>query len=111
MDKQTIVITGASGGIGAAAARQLAAKGEHVVVVGHSQAKTAAVAAELDAPYHLADFTDLDQVRRLAGELQATYPHIDVLANNAGGILGEREVSKDGFEKTFKVNHLAPFLL
>ena len=48
-----------------------------------SPAKTAAVAKELNAPYHLADFTDLAQVRRLAGELLAAYPRIDVLANNA----------------------------
>jgi NAD(P)-dependent dehydrogenase (short-subunit alcohol dehydrogenase family) len=111
MDKQTIVITGASDGIGAAAARQLAARGEEVILVGRSQAKTAAVAAELGAPYHLADFADLGQVRQLAAELQAAYPRIDVLANNAGGIMGARQVTKDGFEKTFQVNHLAPFLL
>jgi NAD(P)-dependent dehydrogenase (short-subunit alcohol dehydrogenase family) len=51
------------------------------------------------------------QVRKLAGELRAAYPRIDVLANNAGGIMGDREVTNDGFEKTFQVNHLAPFLL
>ena len=111
MKKQTIIITGASDGIGAAAARQLAAKGEHVILVGRSEAKTAPVAAPPDAPYHVADFADLNQVRRLASELQATYPQIDVLANNAGGIMGERQLTKDGFEKTFQVNHLAPFLL
>jgi NAD(P)-dependent dehydrogenase (short-subunit alcohol dehydrogenase family) len=111
MARQTVVITGASDGIGAAAARQLTAKGEHVVMVGRSQAKTAAIAAQLGAPYHLADFTDLVQVRELAAEMTAAYPRIDVLANNAGGIMGAREVTKDGFEKTFQVNHLAPFLL
>jgi NAD(P)-dependent dehydrogenase (short-subunit alcohol dehydrogenase family) len=111
MDKQTIIITGASDGIGAAAARQLAASGERVVLVGRSQAKTAAVAAELDAPHYVADYADLGQVRSLAAELQAIYPRIDVLANNAGGIMGDRQVTKDGFEKTFQVNHLAPFLL
>jgi NAD(P)-dependent dehydrogenase (short-subunit alcohol dehydrogenase family) len=111
MEQQTIIITGASDGIGAAAARQLSAKGERVVLVGRSQAKTAAVANELGAPYHLADYADLNQVRNLASELRATYPRIDVLANNAGGIMGAREVTKDGFEKTFQVNHLAGFLL
>ncbi len=108
---QTIVITGASDGIGAASARQLAARGEQVVLVGRSQAKTAAVADEIGAPYHLADLGDLDQVRSLAAELTDAYPRIDVLANNAGGIMGAREETKDGFEKTFQVNHLAPFLL
>jgi NAD(P)-dependent dehydrogenase (short-subunit alcohol dehydrogenase family) len=111
MEQQTIIITGASDGIGAAAARQLSAKGERVVLVGRSPAKTAAVADELGAPYHLADYADLDQVSNLASELRATYPRIDVLANNAGGIMGARAVTKDGFEKTFQVNHLAPFLL
>ena len=111
MEQQTIVITGASDGIGAAAARQLSARGERVVLVGRSPAKTAAVAHELGAPYHLADYADLDQVRNLASELQAAYPRIDVLANNAGGIMGDRAVTKNGFEKTFQVNHLAGFLL
>lgn len=111
MPTQTIVITGASDGIGAAAARKLTADGHAVVVVGRSPAKTAAVAAEVGAPYHLADFSDLDQVRALADTLASTYPRIDVLANNAGGIMGPREVTKDGFELTFQVNHLAPFLL
>lgn len=107
---QTIIITGASDGIGAAAARQLSAKGGRVVVVGRSPAKTAAVAKELSAPYHLADFTDLAQVRRLASELLAAYPRIDVLANNAGGLF-KKTSTPDGFEKTFQVNHLAGFLL
>jgi NAD(P)-dependent dehydrogenase (short-subunit alcohol dehydrogenase family) len=111
MEQQTIIITGASDGIGAEAARQLSSRGERVVLVGRSQAKTAAVAHELGAPYHLADYADLEQLRNLASELLTAYPRIDVLANNAGGIMGHREVTKDGFEKTFQVNHLAPFLL
>lgn len=106
----TIVITGASDGIGAAAARQLTEKGHHVVLVGRSKEKTANLAKELGTPYYIADFTRLTDVRRLAGELEQ-YSQIDVLANNAGGIMGERLVTEDGFEKTFQVNHLAPFLL
>lgn len=106
----TIVITGASDGIGAASARQLAGKGHRVVLVGRSAAKTEALARALDAPCHVADYTRLQDVRRLAGEL-ARYARIDVLANNAGGIMGARELTLDGFEKTFQVNHLAPFLL
>ncbi|MFJ8108409.1 SDR family NAD(P)-dependent oxidoreductase [Streptomyces sp. NPDC096132] len=111
MTQQTIVITGASDGIGAAAARQLAAKGEEIVLVGRSPAKTAAVAQALGARYYVADFADLAQVRELADKLQAAHPRIDVLANNAGGIMGDRALTVDGFEKTFQVNHLAPFLL
>jgi NAD(P)-dependent dehydrogenase (short-subunit alcohol dehydrogenase family) len=109
--KQTIIITGASDGIGAAAARQLAARGEDVVLVGRSAAKSMAVAAELSVPYYVADFADLGQVRDLASQLQAAYPRIDVLANNAGGIMGHRQITIDGFEQTFQVNHLASFLL
>ncbi|MFC7485676.1 SDR family NAD(P)-dependent oxidoreductase [Knoellia sp. CPCC 206453] len=109
-EQQTIVITGASDGIGAAAAGQLQALGHQVVLVGRSPEKTAAVASQLNAPSHVADFADLDQVRTLAEELLTAYPRIDVLANNAGGLFGQ-ESTKDGFDKTFQVNHLAPFLL
>ncbi|MFW5470777.1 SDR family NAD(P)-dependent oxidoreductase [Knoellia sp. CPCC 206435] len=108
---RTIVITGASDGIGAAAARTLAAAGHEVVIVGRSPEKTAAVAGELGAPFHVTDFADLSQVRSLARSLQEAHPRIDVLANNAGGIMGERSLTVDGFERTFQVNHLAGFLL
>jgi len=111
MTSQTIVITGASDGIGAAAARKLKADGHLVVLVGRSRDKTAAVANELAAPFHVADFSELGEVRRLADELAAAYPRIDVLANNAGGIMGHRQLTVDGHELTFQVNHLAPFLL
>jgi NAD(P)-dependent dehydrogenase (short-subunit alcohol dehydrogenase family) len=108
---KTIVVTGASDGIGAAAARKLHADGHRVVVVGRSPEKTAAVAKELGADHFVADFAVLDQVRELAAGLVAAYPTIDVLCNNAGGVFGDRAKTVDGFEKTFQVNHLAPFLL
>jgi NAD(P)-dependent dehydrogenase (short-subunit alcohol dehydrogenase family) len=108
---RTIVITGASDGIGAAAAARLSRSGQNVVVVGRSEAKTTAVAAQLGADHFVADFADLSQVRALAKQLLERYPRIDVLANNAGGFMGSREVTVDGHEKTFQVNHLAPFLL
>lgn len=108
---RTIVITGASDGIGASAARALAQQGHKIVVVGRSAAKTEAVARDVGADYFLADFTSLAQVRDLAAALTDKYPRIDVLANNAGGIMGAREVTVDGHEKTFQVNHLAPFML
>lgn len=108
---RTLVITGASDGIGAAAARMLAESGDQLVLVGRSPEKTRAIAAELGADYLLADFTDLAQVKTLAGDLARKYPRIDVLVNNAGGVMGPREVTVDGHEKTFQVNHLAPFLL
>jgi NAD(P)-dependent dehydrogenase (short-subunit alcohol dehydrogenase family) len=111
VSNRTIVITGASDGIGAAAARQLHTNGEHVVLVGRSAEKTRAIAAELGVDYHLADFSRLADVRALAATLLERYPRIDVLANNAGGIMGDRVETEDGHEMTFQVNHLAPFLL
>ena len=108
---KTIVITGASDGIGAAAARQLKLSGHHLVIVGRSAGKTQAIAREIGADHHLADFARLDDVRRLAATLAAAYPSIDVLANNAGGYFASRAETADGFELTFQVNHLAPFLL
>ncbi|HEY8699543.1 MAG TPA: SDR family NAD(P)-dependent oxidoreductase [Arthrobacter sp.] len=111
MTPRTIVITGASDGIGAAAARALAKAGERVVVVGRSAGKTRAVARELDTDYFVSDFADLSQVRTLAAQLIENYPQIDVLANNAGAIMGKRKLTVDGNEATFQVNHLAPFLL
>ena len=108
---RTIVITGASDGIGAAAAIQLQSLGHRVVIVGRSAEKTRQVAASVGADYFTADFADLSAVRALADELRGRYPRIDVLANNAGGVFGDRGRTKDGHEKTFQVNHLAPFLL
>ncbi|RUR03289.1 SDR family NAD(P)-dependent oxidoreductase [Labedella endophytica] len=108
---RTIVITGASDGIGAAAARRLTRDGHRVVVVGRSHEKTNAVADEIGADRFVSDFAELGQVRELATALEKAYPRIDVLANNAGGIFGDRTRTADGFEKTLQVNHLAPFLL
>ena len=110
-EPRTIIITGASDGIGAAAARMLSAAGNRVVVVGRSAEKTKAIARELGTDYFLADFAKLDDVRTLAASLLEKYPRIDVLANNAGGIMGDRELTVDGYEKTLQINHLAPFLL
>jgi NAD(P)-dependent dehydrogenase (short-subunit alcohol dehydrogenase family) len=111
LDGRTVVVTGASAGIGAAAARRLAELGATVAVVGRSPQKTAAVAEAIGARPHLADFARLDDVRALAVELLETYPRIDVLANNAGGLFARRRATVDGHEMTMQVNHLAPFLL
>jgi NAD(P)-dependent dehydrogenase (short-subunit alcohol dehydrogenase family) len=109
--ERVVVITAASDGIGKAAARILQQQGAHIVLVGRSAEKTRDAARELNAPYYLADFSQLDEVRRLAEQLAADLPRIDVLANNAGGIMGARQLTVDGNERTFQVNHLAPFLL
>lgn len=111
MQRKTIVITGASDGIGAAASRALVQLGQQVVLVGRSPEKTHRLAHELGAAAFIADYSRLEDVRRLAKELNRSYERIDVLANNAGGIFGERRVTSDGYEQTLQINHLAPFLL
>jgi len=109
---KTVIVTGASDGIGAAAARILARQGDRVIVIGRSPIKTRAIAEEIGTECHVADFACLDQVRDLAAELRAGHPKIDVLLNNAGLIAGNRRtVTEDGHELTFQVNHLAAFLL
>jgi daunorubicin C-13 ketoreductase len=115
---RTIVITGASSGLGLAAAVQFARLGDHVVVVGRDpQRLTDAVARVRTAGggrepgKFRADFEVLDDVRRLAAYLLETYPEIDVLANNAGGMVDGYRRTVDGFEATLQGNHLAPFLL
>jgi NAD(P)-dependent dehydrogenase (short-subunit alcohol dehydrogenase family) len=87
---KTIVITGSSDGIGAAAARQLHQDGHQVVIVGRSRRKTQAVAREIGADHFLVDFTRLREARELAARLDAAYPRIDVLANYAGAVSGDR---------------------
>lgn len=108
---KTILITGSSDGIGAAAARALHEQGHQVVIIGRSPEKTAAAARSIGADHFVADFARLDDVRQLADELRSAYPRIDVLANNAGGVFGDPTRTVDGFEKTLQINHLAPFLL
>ena len=110
--KRTIILTGASDGIGAAAAKRLATDDNTLILVGRNPEKTRAVADPLGCTYLTADFGDLSQVRDLAARIKEKVPRIDVLINNAGGIFGAvREETVDGYEKTFQVNHLSPFLL
>jgi NAD(P)-dependent dehydrogenase (short-subunit alcohol dehydrogenase family) len=108
---KTIVITGASSGIGAAAALRLAERGATIVPVGRSPQRTKEIAARLGVEPLIADFGDLDQVRELAARLLERCQRIDVLANNAGALVSTRQVTADGHELTFQANHLAPFLL
>lgn len=104
----TVLVTGATDGLGRVVAGDLAERGFDVLVHGRSAERAAAVAEEIRAAaVHVADFSVLAQVRALASEL----PHVDVLVNNAGLISEQRQVTEDGLELTFQVNHLAPFLL
>lgn len=113
MQGKVVVITGASSGIGAAAARVLANAGATVAVVGRDKDRTNQVAQEClgNGGAFVADMSSLASVAALAKELAAAYPVIDVLANNAGFIAAKDEKTVDGIESTFAVNHVAPFLL
>ncbi len=115
---KTCVVTGATSGIGAAAARALAQKGARVVVVGRDPSRCASTVEAIRAAtgnpavdQAVADLSSLAEVRRLAAELQERYPRIDVLANNAGAYFARREETSEGFERTWALNVLAPFLL
>jgi NAD(P)-dependent dehydrogenase (short-subunit alcohol dehydrogenase family) len=107
----TVVLTGASSGIGAVAAAELARAGWDVAVVGRNPERTKRVAESIGGTPFLADYDRLDDVRSLAAQLLERYPRIDALANNAGGLVGKRGETADGHERTFQHNHLAPFLL
>ncbi|WP_244894714.1 SDR family NAD(P)-dependent oxidoreductase [Agreia pratensis] len=112
MTDATVVVTGASSGIGRAAAEELARRGARVAVLGRDADRTRDVAASMtNAEPFVADFASLSDVRRVADELLERFDRIDVLANNAGGLFSRRSQTVDGYETTFQVNHLAPFLL
>ena len=106
-----VVVTGASSGIGAAAAVELGELGATVVPVGRDRRRLEKIAARVGGEPLQADFASLSEVRRLAADLLERHASIDVLVNNAGLVTQRRELTEDGYEKTFAVNHLAPFLL
>jgi retinol dehydrogenase-12 len=115
---KTVVVTGASDGIGRAAVRQYAAAGATVVMVGRNEAKTRAAAQAImtesgrrDITWEIADLSRQEAVRELATRLLSSHPVIDVLANNAGAMFLERQVTSDGLEQTFALNHLSYFTL
>lgn len=110
-EARTIVLTGASSGIGRVAAIALAEGGARVAVVGRNRERTEAVAELVGGVPYICDFDVLDDVRRLAAILLAEHPGIDVLANNAGGVVARHELTVDGFERTLQSNYLAPYLL
>jgi retinol dehydrogenase-14 len=114
---KTILVTGATDGIGKATALQLATQGAHVIVHGRSADKVQQTAAEIQsrtgqrAETLVADFASLAQVRACGEEITARFTRLDVLLHNAGVFMKTRMLTGDGYEMTFAVNHLAPFLL
>lgn len=117
MNGKVCVVTGANSGIGQAAALTLARFGAEVILVCRDKARGEAARAEIGAAaaagqprLEIADLSSMPEVRDLAGRL-SDLGRLDVLINNAGLVLGERRISADGFEYTFALNHLAPFLL
>ncbi len=121
LDGKTILVTGATDGLGRLTAARLAADGAEVLLHGRDQAKGEAVLADLKAStgnsklkFYRADLADLPEVRALGAAVISAHPRLDVLINNAGvGLFGAggRQSSRDGQELHFQVNYLSPFLL
>jgi retinol dehydrogenase 12 len=118
MKEKIVLITGANSGIGFATARRLAESGAFVVMVCRDPARgeaarndVAKVATGPNPKLLLADLSSQAEIRTLAQTVHALFPRIDVLINNAGAIFARRELTVDGIERTFAINHLAPFLL
>ncbi|GGJ64567.1 hypothetical protein GCM10008939_05580 [Deinococcus aquiradiocola] len=112
MNGRTVLVTGATNGIGKVAAASLARLGARVVIVGRNPAKTEAVAGEIGAAsFILADLSVLSEVRRAAAQFREREGQLDVLLNNAGAVFTARQETTDGIEMTFALNHLNYFLL
>jgi NAD(P)-dependent dehydrogenase (short-subunit alcohol dehydrogenase family) len=118
MKEKTCLITGATSGLGKATALALAKKGMEVLIAGRDAERTETTAQWLKqksgnpaVSFYLADLSSLASIRQLAAEVKRSHARLDVLVNNAGGIFAKREVTVDGFERTWATNHLAYFVL
>lgn len=118
MNGKICLVTGGTNGIGKATAQALAQLGATVVIVGRNAPKTAQLVEEIRATSGnknvdslLADLSSQQEVRRLADQFMSKYSHLHVLLNNAGAVFMQRQLSVDGIEMTFALNHLASFLL
>jgi len=116
--KQTILLTGATDGIGKQTAKELASSNYYVIIHGRTDDRVKTTIDEIknetgneDVEGYAADFASLKEVSGLADMLNKTNEKLDVLINNAGIFQNKKEETADGYEKTFQVNHLAPFLL
>jgi NAD(P)-dependent dehydrogenase (short-subunit alcohol dehydrogenase family) len=117
-DETTVLITGATDGLGRRVARDMAASGATVLLHGRNEERVEITVRKIREETnnfklrcYRADLSSLGEVRRLAEEVRSNHAHLDVLVNNAGVFARERAVSRDGHELTFAVNFLAPFLL
>lgn len=115
---KTFLVTGATEGVGKAAAHHFAQRGGSVTLVGRNPEKTARVVSQLksatgnnEVDYLLADLSSIAQVRAVADAFRARHDRLDVLVNNAGAVFKSREVTVDGLERTFALNHLSYFQL
>jgi len=118
MENKTVLVTGATDGIGRETALQLACMGARVLVHGRDKEKGAQVLDNINritcnekASLYLADFSSLSDVKRMAEDIKREHTELNVLVNNAGNFYRDRLLSSDGVEMTLAVNHLAPFLL
>jgi len=118
MKGKTVVITGATSGIGEVAAEKLAAMGARIVLVARDRLRAEAALTNIAVanPHaqhavHYADLSLLAEMKRVAAEIAAAEPTIDVLINNAGALFSERQVTADGLEMTFALNHMAYFVV
>ena len=117
LDGKTCLVTGATSGIGTVTALALARMGAAVVLVGRDPRKCARQAARIrratgsPVEHLVADLSSQREIHRLAEECRARFPRLDVLVNNAGALYRQRQVTVDGLERTFALNHLAYFLL
>lgn len=119
MENKTILITGASDGIGKETAKTLAKQGHHIIIHGRNKQKAEAALEEIkresgnkNIDMYLADFLSLAEVKKFADTIKQKYDHVDVLINNAGAQFGDkRETTSEGHEKTMVINVFAPYLL
>jgi len=118
MQGKTVVATGATSGIGEAAALALARLGARIVLVARNAKRAEATLKRLEAAApgrghasHLADLMSMTEARRVGGAIAASEPRIDVLINNAGALFAERRTTPEGLERTFALNHMAYFVL
>jgi retinol dehydrogenase 14 len=118
MTGKTVLITGATGGIGKVTALELARMGANVCIVARNKTKGEAVLEEIrkatgnaSLELFVGDLSSMKDVRRVAQEFKAKHSRLDVLVNNAGGVYDTRQTTADGLEYTFAFNHLAYFLL